>query len=322
MPNRDLSPFKIVLLLIAILVIPAALTLGTVEHPGEFTLTVDNPTPLGYTWSLLMFIFPIIVILTWLHRNPVFKLPQKAFWLTIAVLTPVGFLLDILFGSLFFNFLNSGATLGINLPGYDFTTHHWNLDLPIEEFVFYFTGFMAVLLLYLWCDEYWFSAYNVPDYKNEIKSIKRILSFHQLSLVIGALLIVAAIIYKKFGYHPYQGGFPGYFTFLVFIGIIPGILFFRTVRSFINWRAFSFTFFFITLISLIWEATLGIPYQWWGYNYDQMIGITIGAWFDLPIEAVLVWMAVSFSTVTVFETIKIRLNMSELSLRDALLGFK
>jgi hypothetical protein len=76
------------------------------------------------------------------------------------------------------------------------------------------------------------------------------------------------------------------------------------------------------LISLIWEATLGIPYQWWGYNYDQMMGITVGAWYELPIEAVLVWMTVSFATVTVFETMKIRLNMSERSLRDALLGLR
>jgi hypothetical protein len=318
MSIKDLSHFKIVLLLIAILVIPAAITLGTVKHPGEFILTSDNPTPLGYTWSLLLFIVPIIVILTWLHRNPVFKLPQKAFWLTIALLTPVGFLLDILFGLLFFNFPNSAATLGINLPGYNLMTHTWNLGLPVEEFVFYFTGFMAVLLLYLWCDEYWFSAYKVTDYQR----IHRILSFHQLSLITGVLLILAAIIYKKFGPHPYQDGFPGYFTFLVFIGIIPGILFFRTARSFINWRAFSFTFFFITLISLIWEATLGIPYQWWGYNYDQMMGITVGAWYELPIEAVLVWMTVSFATVTVFETMKIRLNMSERSLRDALLGLR
>lgn len=313
---KDSSSFTIVLLLIGILVIPAAITLGTVQHPGEFTLTSDNPTPLGYTWSLLMFIFPIIIILTWLHRNPVFKLPQKAFWLTIILLVPVGFLLDIFFGLLFFNFHNSGATLGVNVPGYDFMTHTWNPGLPIEEFVFYFSGFVAVLLLYIWCDEYWFSDYRVTNYQR----IQRILAIHRFSLAIGVLLIAAAIIYKKFGPHSYHDGFPGYFTFLVCIGIIPGIFFFRTARSFINWRAFSFTFFFITLISLIWEATLGIPYQWWGYNYNQMVGITIGAWYELPVEAVVVWMAVSFTTVTVFETIKIRLNKRELSLRDALLG--
>jgi len=322
MPTKYVSPFKIVVLLIAILVLPAALTLITVEHPGEFTLTSDNPTPLGYTWSLLMFIVPIAVILLWLHKNRAFKLPQRAFWITILVLTPFGFLLDILFGALFFNFHNHGATLGINLPGFDFKTFHWALVLPLEEFIFYFTGFMAVLLLYIWCDEYWFSAYNVGDYPREVEKIKRILSFHPFSLIIGILLVVAAIFYKEFGPHPYQEGFPGYFTFLTLVGITPSMFLFRTARFFINWRAFSFVLFFVTLISLVWEATLGIPYQWWGYNYDQMLGMTIGAWFGLPIESVFVWMAVSFTTVIVFESVKIRLNMSERTLREALLGSK
>lgn len=320
MPTKKLSPFKVVLLLIGILIIPAALTLNTVKQPGEFTLTSDNPTPFGYTWSLLMFIIPIVAILIWLHKNRELRLLQKAFWITVLILVPLGFILDILFGSLFFNFLNTKATVGIHLPGYNFITNDWGFNLPVEEFVFYFTGFVAVLILYLWCDEFWFSVYNVPDYRSEVKPIKRILSFHPFSLVIGILLIVIAILYKKFGNHPYQAGFPGYFVFLTVAGIMPSVVFFNTARSFINWRAFSFTFFFITLISLIWEVTLGLPYQWWGFNYNQMIGFTIGAWHNLPIEEVLVWMSVSFTTVIIFETIKIRLNMHERSLINALIG--
>jgi len=322
MSTSKVSPFKIVLLLIGILIIPAALVLNTVKYPGEFKLTSDNPTPLGYSWSLLMFIIPILAILIWLHLNRELKLLQRAFWMTILGLVPLGFILDILFGSLFFNFLNQKATLGINLPGYDFETHHWAFQLPIEEFVFYLTGFVAVLILYLWCDEYWLAAYNVQNYKSEVKPLKRILSFHPFSLLIGVLLIAIVILYKKFGNHPYRAGFPGYFMFLTMTAIMPSILFFSTVRSFINWRAFSFTFYFITMISLIWEATLGIPYQWWGYNYDQMMGITIDAWYKLPIEAVLVWISVSFTTIIIFEMIKIRLNMSERTLLNALTGYQ
>ncbi len=40
-------------------------------------------------------------------------------------------------------------------------------EIPIEEFIFYITGFMAVLLIYIWCDEYWLEAYNI-DYKTEV----------------------------------------------------------------------------------------------------------------------------------------------------------
>jgi hypothetical protein len=59
------------------------------------------------------------------------------------------------------------------------------------------------------------------------------------------------------------------------------------------------------LISLLWEVTLALPYGWWRYRDEAMIGLKIGAWSDLPIEAPCVWMAVSFTTVIVYEVIKI-----------------
>jgi hypothetical protein len=143
--------------------------------------------------------------------------------------------------------------------------------------------------------------------------------FHPKSLAIGLILILCSIIYKIFFIHPYQGGFPGYFIFLVIASFIPSVAFFKTTYRFINWRAFSSTFFFILLISLLWEATLASPYQWWGYNHDQMLGITIGAWASLPIEAVLVWMAVTFTTVIVYEAIKIWLSSGK-GIKKAFLG--
>jgi hypothetical protein len=36
-----------------------------------------------------------------------------------------------------------------------------------------------------------------------------------------------------------------------------------------------------------------------------MVGIKIGAWSDLPIEAVCVWIAVSYTTAIVFEVTKL-----------------
>ena len=36
-----------------------------------------------------------------------------------------------------------------------------------------------------------------------------------------------------------------------------------------------------------------------------MLGVFIGAWSDLPIEAVLVWLAVTYGTVILFEAVKI-----------------
>jgi hypothetical protein len=55
-------------------------------------------------------------------------------------------------------------------------------------------------------------------------------------------------------------------TFLIAGGIVPAVSFFASARSFINWRALSLTLFMILLISMFWEATLAVPYGWWGYQ--------------------------------------------------------
>ena len=147
--------FQVVLAIAALLIVAAILTLRTVAHPIVAQPSSDNPTPLGYTWSLLLFIIPIAALAWWFASRPDLKFPRAAFWRTIAVLAPVGFLLDLLFGNAFFVFANKAATLGIDIPARGGA-------LPIEEFVFYLTGFMLVLLSYIWCDEYWMAAYNVP----------------------------------------------------------------------------------------------------------------------------------------------------------------
>ena len=57
---------------------------------------------------------------------------------------------------------------------------------------------MLVLLSYIWCDEYWMAAYNVPDYEGAAKDIPRIVRFHFASVILGVVLIAAAIVYRKF----------------------------------------------------------------------------------------------------------------------------
>ena len=123
-------------------------------------------------------------------------------------------------------------------------------------------------------------------------------------MILGAGLIAAAAVYKKV-WSSSPEGFPWYFTYLTVVSFVPSAGFFHTARPFINWRAFSFTFFFILLISLLWEVSLAIPYGWWGYRPSAMMGLTIGAWGNLPVEAVCVWLAVSFTTVIVYEVIKL-----------------
>ncbi len=302
---------RIVFLMIAMLVVPATLTLMTVEVPGTLDIPSEDPTPLGYTWSLTLFLIPLLTIAWWFLRHPELGWQRKAYWTTIGILAPIGFVLDLLFGRTFFEFPNHGAVLGIAIPGV-------GGPLPIEEFVFYLSGFMFILLFYIWNDEYWLKAYNVPDYEQEAAKVGRIVKFHAGSVVLGVVLVAGAVVYKWF-FSEVPEGFPAYFVFLVVAAIVPAAGFFRSAEPFVNWRAFSFTLFFVVLVSLLWEATLGLPYGWWGFQDKMMIGIFVGAWSELPVEEPCLWFMVSLITVVIFEVIKIWQAMG-CGLRDALFG--
>ena len=189
-----------------------------------------------------------------------------------------------------------------------------------------------MLLSYIWADEYWVAAYNIADYRaaaqgeanssneavaqlrqqgyfptsavEEARGLPRIARFHFPSVLLGAALIAAAAAYKKF-VSASPDGFPWYFTYLTLASTVPSAGFFRAALPFINWRAFSFIFFLLLLISLLWEVTLAIPYGWWGYRPGTMLGLFIGAWTGLPVEAVCVWFAVTYTTVITYEVIKL-----------------
>jgi hypothetical protein len=304
LPNPAICS-AIVVAMLAMIVIPAALTLYTVHSPVPIMPVSQSSTPYGYTVSLLLFIFPITAIAGWFLPSEGLHIPQRAFWHTIAILIPLGFALDLFFARWFFCYPNVGATLGIHAFAF-------GRPLPIEEYIFYLTGFLAVLLLYIWLGEFWLAAYNVIDYPNEARKVRRLLQFHPASLVLAIALIGAAWLYKKHLALPAdRAGFPGYFTVLVLGGLAPAISFFPAARRFINWRALSLTLFFMLLVSVLWEATLAVPYGWWRYQHREMMGLFIGAWSGLPIEGVCVWIAVTYATVIVFEVEKIRVACKE-----------
>ena len=246
--------------MLAMIVFPAAITLQTVHIPAPLLKVDQNSTPYGYTVSLLLFIVPIVVIAVWFLPSEGLHIPRKSFWRSLAILVPLGCLLDVIFAQWFFTY-----------PG-------------------------------------------------EARKVKRLLQFHPTSLILAMVLIAAACFYKKhFALPEDQAGFPGYFTVLVIGGLLPALTFFPVARRFINWRALSFTVFFMLLVSLLWEATLAVPYNWWNFQHDQMIGVFIGAWSRLPVEEIFVWIAVTYATVIVFEVMKV-LIASERPVREALLG--
>jgi hypothetical protein len=301
--------------MLAMIIIPATITLHSVRIAPPPIPLDQGSTPHGYTLSLLLFIVPITFITVWFLPSEGLHIPQRAFWWTLIVLVLLGCALDFVFAQWFFKYPNVGATLGILAPAL-------GRPVPLEEYVFYLTGFLMDLLLYVWLGEFWLAAYNVHDYPGEARKVRRLLHFHPTSLVIAAAFIGVAWLYKKhFALPEDHAGFPGYLTFLVVGALIPSMTFFPVAKLFINWRALSLTVFFMTLLSLIWEATLAIPYQWWGFQHRQMIGLFIGAWSGVPIEEVCVWIAVTYATTIIFEVVKVWVA-SERSVRETLVGKK
>ncbi|HEY1496377.1 MAG TPA: hypothetical protein VGF49_17615, partial [Candidatus Solibacter sp.] len=220
---------------------------------------------------------------------------KKSIVRTITILFPLGAGLDFFFAHSFLTFPNPRATLRILAPAL-------GGGVPIEEYLFYFTGFLAVLLLYIWLDEYWLSAYSIPVASSQRTDFKRLLQFHAPSLIVGIVLIAGAILFRRFFVS--GAGFPGYFIFLVVAALGPSALLLPSALPVINWRALSLTLFFILLVSLLWEATLGLPYGWWGFQHSQMLGVYITAWSELPIEEVLIWITVTYATVIVYEVVR------------------
>jgi len=284
--------------MISMVLLPAALTLHTIHTSALDSKAATNPvsSPYGYTVSLLLFIFPILVIGFWFIPKEGIKISRKSFWWTIGLLFPLGAGLDFFFARYFFTFPNRAATLGVLAPAL-------GTPIPVEEYVFYLTGFLCTLLLYIWFDEYWLDAYSTGNEAVQRSEVKRLFRPHYESIFLAVALVTGAIVYKKY-FSNFPDGFPGYFIFLVLIALVPPSALLPTVRPVINWRAFSFTAFFILLVSLLWEVTLAIPYGWWNFADSQMLGIRIAAWGGLPIEEVVLWNAVTCATVVVYETVK------------------
>jgi hypothetical protein len=304
--------------MLGMIALPAALTLNTVRAPartGDWKTWPgqagpDELSPYGYTVSLLLFVVPILVVGFWLVPREKVQISKQSLVRTIAILFPVGAGLDFFFARRFFTFPNAGATLRITAPAL-------GGGVPAEEYIFYLTGFVAVLLLYVWLDEYWLAAYSVSAEAPERAHFDRLLRFHPQSLGWALVLIAAAIVYKKLVLS--EPGFPGYFLFLVVGALGPSAALLPAAMPVINWRALSLTLFTILLTSLLWEVTLALPYGWWGFQPNAMIGLRITAWCGLPIEEIFVWIGVTYATVIVYEIVR-RWKASGKHIRHALVG--
>jgi hypothetical protein len=305
--GQDLLAVAALVVMLAVASSVALLHIGVSERPVDLT---RNPSPLGYTRSLALFVVPCVVFGVWLGRSPRTAVPRRACGLTLLLLIPLGFLLDVVFGRMFLRFPNREATVGLLLPAYDLHTGWrglwgagWAPYLPVEEFVFYALGFLAMLLAYIWGDEILFRAHKVDEGQRTPRVFRGWTATLLFWLVVGAGLFGLAWLIRRAV--PSQSGeaFPGYFLFLLVASIVPSLFCARVAFQFINWRALATSWLVVLAISQFWEGALGVPYGWWAYEPDQMVGIFLKPLCDLPIEAALVWTLGSWTTVILYETL-------------------
>ncbi len=261
-----------------------------------------------YTWSLLIFLLPVATILYWFWASPEHELRpvRRAFVTTLLILAPMGIVLNLCWADDFFVYANHEAVVWRGVPALDLTGLDWQNPIPLEEFAFYVSGFLAMLLLYVWGDEVFFARYNEPyrqtDYRQAAREAGDLLRFSVVPVIVALAVLGAGWGYKLALGHP---GFPGYLAYLMFIPFVVTVTLARVALPCINWQAFSLMFLLVLVDSVVWEVTLAIPNGWWGYRREAMVGVFIAPWQELPIEAVLVWVLATFATVTLFEALKL-----------------
>lgn len=293
--------------MVIVVVIATAIAMASADDaPGP--LHPEGAGRYGYTISLILFALPVAAIMAWFgRRRPTLPRHWRAFWITLGVIVVVWSILDILLARTFFTFPYEAATLGINGPGYDPATG-WGLVVPVEEFAFYILGCAFLVLTYIWASERWYPAYTMREDEYQKAAEKQRLGalFDWRWVAAGFGMVALAWLFKW--WNPLDtavAGFPGYFTFMVVIVVVPTAMFFEVVLRFVNVRAMVFTLQAMLLIAVLWEATLALPYGWWNYQHDQMIGVFITPWSNLPIEAALLWFAATWSNIAIYEVTKL-----------------
>ena len=171
--------------------------------------------------------------------------------------------------------------------------------VPLEELLFYAMGPVAIVLVYACADERWLSKYNPVD---DLLDLKLIQPSPRLIIVAAVAAVTALVLWRV------NGTFPTYFVFLAAGALLPAIFLYRTIGALTNWPAFAVTTLYVILTSIIWEVTLAIPRQWWGYEPSGMIGVTIAAWSRVdaifPVEAAAVWIFAPFASILTYEFAK------------------
>lgn len=262
-------------------------------------LLLDGAGRLTYFTSLVLWGIPILYL--W----PVFRMltadgtgrRRRALYLTAGTIVVLGIVLDFVLGSLTLRF--PGCNGSASASPYVWCLPAVRGRIPVEELLFYAMGPIAIVLVYACADERWLRLYNPPD---DLRGLTLIQFAPRLLIVAAGAVLIALVLLRV------NGTFPTYFLFIAAGALLPAMFLYRAIGTLTNWPAFAVTTLYVILTSLIWEVTLAIPRQWWGYLPSGMIGVTIAAWSRgdaiFPVEAAAVWLFAPFSSILTYEFAK------------------
>jgi hypothetical protein len=277
-------------------------------------LGLDAVARLTYFTSLALWGIPILYLWPVFHALTADGTGRRrrALRWTVGTIVGLGTVLDFTLGHLTLRF--PGCELPPAMSPYVWCLPAVGGMVPIEELLFYAMGPVAIVLVYACADERWLSRYNPKDDLLEVALIR--LS-PRLVIVAAVAALIALVLWRV------NGTFPTYFVFLTAGAVVPAMFLYRAIATLTNWPAFAVTTLYVIATSLIWEVTLAIPRQWWGYEPSGMIGLTISAWSRgeaiFPIEAAVVWLFAPFSSILTYEFFKAFTHHPQAT-RIALLG--
>ena len=273
-------------LVMLVVTVAVPLALDTVDRLTYFTSLVLWGLPIPYLW-------PVFNMIT---ADGTGRRRRALRW-TAGTIVLLGIVLDFLLGHLTLRFPGCSEPEGAS--PYLLCLPAVSGSIPIEELLFYAMGPVAIVLVYACADELWLSRYNPKD---DLLELKLIQLSPRLAIAAAGAAVMALVLWRV------NGTFPTYFIFIAAGALLPAMFLYRTIGNLTNWPAFAVTTLYVIVTSLIWEVTLAIPRQWWGYEPSGMVGLTIDAWSRgdaiFPVEAAFVWLFAPFSSILTYEFAK------------------
>jgi hypothetical protein len=254
-----------------------------------------------YTWSLLIFVAPIVLTGRELSRAGALAALFKPVAYSLGLLVPMGGVLTLALADDFFTYPTASATLGLTIPALDLDGVDRAFQIPVEELLFYFFGFTSLLMLYAWVDVVMLPSPRAAARRVEVSWVEI------LRAMGGGLALSAAGVLVQRVANP-GAHLPGYWIYLMMVPVPVMLALGPTAASRINWPALMLVCLALWGHSIVWEVTLAIPQGWWGYQAQSMLGLHIEAWHGLPIEAVAVWLMTPLAGVISFEALRARLS--------------